>query len=59
MLLFTLNFSKEYASITAMLCAKFKNDLTTEMDIMDEWDLILKNEFLMDILYSTPVKASA
>ena len=33
-----LNFCTEHGSITAMLCAKFENIWTTEIDIMDEWD---------------------
>ena len=31
-----LNFCTEHGSITAMLCAKFHNNWTTEIDIMDE-----------------------
>ena len=33
-----LKFCPEDGSITAVLCASFQNDLTTEMDVMEEWD---------------------
>ena len=36
--LIILKFWTEHGSVIAMLCAKFKNDLTTEMDVMDERD---------------------
>ena len=42
-----------YDSDTAMLCAKFKNILTTDMDVMDQWDFV-RFQFNMnfgDILY--------
>ena len=31
-------FYTEHGSATAVLCAKIQNDLTTEMDVMDERD---------------------
>ena len=39
-----LKFCTEHGSITAMLCAKIQNNLTTEMDIIDEW-VFVKFEF--------------
>ena len=36
--LIILKFCTEHGSFTALLCAKFQNDLTTEMDVMDERD---------------------
>ena len=43
-----LKFCTEHGSGTAMLCAKFWNDLTNVMDAMYDWDLEefeLKAEF--------------
>ena len=37
-----LKFCTEYGSDTAVLYAKFQNNCTTEMDVMDEWDLSLR-----------------
>ena len=33
-----LRFCSDQSSITAVQCACFRKDLTTEMDILDEWD---------------------
>ena len=33
-----LKYCTEHGSITAVLCAKFQNDLTNEMDVLDERD---------------------
>ena len=33
-----LKFCTEHGSITAVVCANFHNDLTTEMDVLDERD---------------------
>ena len=30
----------EHGRDTAMLCAKFQYNVTTEMDVMDEWDFV-------------------
>ena len=38
-------------TITALLCAKFQNDLSTDMIVMEEWDLAISEfKFLTDIL---------
>ena len=33
-----ITFCTEHGSDTAVLCAKFQNDWTTETDVMNEWD---------------------
>ena len=35
-----LKFCTEHGSITAVLCAKLQNDSTTDMNFMEESDLI-------------------
>ena len=37
----------EHGSHTAVLCAKFQNDSTTELDFMNKWDFA-RFEFMMD-----------
>ena len=48
-----LKFFTEHGSVTAVLCAKFQSDSTTEMDVLYEQDfaLFVFYEFRKDILY--------
>ena len=43
-----LKFCTEHDGDTVVLCAKFQNDLTTEMDAMDERDFVW-SEFKMEL----------
>ena len=56
-----LHFCTEHGSITAMLCAKLQNDLTPEMDVMDEQDFARHKfnlEFWKDLLYCNSLQES-
>ena len=46
----TLNFCTEHGSGTAVLCAKFQNDLAKERVVMNAWDFT-RFTFRKDALY--------
>ena len=43
-----LKFCTEHGSGTAVLCANFQNDLTSEIDVLDEWGF-MRFEFRMSL----------
>ena len=53
-----LNFCTEHGSDTAMLCAKVQNDLTFEMNAMDERDFAKKIwnyiAIVLELLFGSP-----
>ena len=53
-----LKFYTEHGSATAVLCVKFRNDLITEMSVMDLWAFRL-SQVLDDILYCNNQQAPA